>query len=515
MANQNTAQVTVEARFDTKQVDQAVKGLQRTVSQFNSNPVVAKNFTQPLGRITGSADEFTKSLEASNARVVAFGASAGAIYAIERAMSQLVATTIEVEQTFTNIRALTGSSNKEFKKLGDGLFQIAKQTGLAFKDVGDSAEEFARQGLQTEQTLKRTSAALTLSRLGALDAVNATESLTAALNTFKGEVSDAEVVVNKLAQVDAQFAVSSGDLAEAIKRTGASAGGAKVSFEELLSVVTVAQERTARGGAVIGNSFKTIFTRIQRPEVLNQLELIGVKVRESSGEILPAIQILRQYARVYDTLTPALKSNTAELLAGVFQVNVLKAVLPELANATGQFDAALRVANETTSEASDRLKLLNDTTKGTLNATVANLQQAAAEIGTLTIKPAIDNVLKGLGELATSARPENFFGLGETVGKGVYEGIGKILSGPGLIVLSTIISKIGINLFKFIKDSGSAFLGLNSAAQEQAALQGNIQQFLIERPELLTKILNGEKSVNSAADKYTSELRTQKALYKQ
>jgi phage-related minor tail protein len=202
MANQNTAQVTVEARFDTKQVDQAVKGLQRTVSQFNSNPVVAKNFTQPLGRITGSADEFTKSLEASNARVVAFGASAGAIYAIERAMSQLVATTIEVEQTFTNIRALTGSSNKEFKKLGDGLFQIAKQTGLAFKDVGDSAEEFARQGLQTEQTLKRTSAALTLSRLGALDAVNATESLTAALNTFKGEVSDAEVVVNKLAQVD-------------------------------------------------------------------------------------------------------------------------------------------------------------------------------------------------------------------------------------------------------------------------------------------------------------------------
>ena len=416
-------------RLDDKQVQQQLKGVQRTVSQLNSNPIVAKNFTQPLGRITGAADEFTKSLEASNARVVAFGASAGAIYALERAMSQLVTTTIEVEQAFTNIRALTNSSTKEFKRLGDGLFNVAKNTGLAFKDVAESAEEFARQGLGVEQTLKRTNAALTLSRLGALDAVNATESLTAALNTFKGEVSDAEVVVNKLAQVDAQFAVSSGDLAEAIKRTGASAGGAKVSFEELLSVVTVAQERTARGGAVIGNSFKTIFTRIQRPEVLNQLELIGVKVRESSGEILPAIQILRQYARVYDTLTPALKSNTAELLAGVFQVNVLKAVLPELANATGQFDAALRVANETTNEATDRLNLLTSTTKGTLNAVVANLQQTASEIGTLTIKPAIDNVLAGLSDLSSAVRPDNFFGLGETVGKGVYEGIGKVLSG--------------------------------------------------------------------------------------
>jgi TP901 family phage tail tape measure protein len=515
MANQNTAQLPIVATLDAKQVDQTVKQLQRTVSQFNSNPIVAKNFTQPLGRITGSADEFTKSLEASNARVVAFGASAGAIYAIERAMSQLVATTIEVEQTFTNIRALTGSSNREFKKLGDGLFQIAKQTGLAFKDVGDSAEEFARQGLQTEQTLKRTSAALTLSRLGAIDAVNATESLTAALNTFNDAALDEITIVNKLAQVDAKFAVSSGDLAEAIKRTGASAGGAKVSFNELLATVTVAQERTARGGAVIGNAFKTIFTRIQRPEVLNQLELIGVKVRDANDQILPAIQILRQYAKVYDTLTPSLKSNTSELLAGVFQVNVLKSVLPELANETGKFDAALRTANETTSEASDRLKLLTDTTKGTLNATVTNLQQAAAEIGTLTIKPAIDNVLKGLGELATSARPENFFGLGESVGKGVYEGIGKVLSGPGLIVLSAVISKIGINLFKFIKDSGSAFLGLNSAAQEHAALQGNIQQFLIERPAVLTKILSGEESINNVAKKYTAELKQQKAVYDQ
>lgn len=515
MANQNTAQVTVEARFDTKQVDQAVKGLQRTVSQFNSNPIVAKNFTQPLGRITGSADEFTKSLEASNARVVAFGASAGAIFAIERAMSQLVTTTIEVEQAFTNIRALTNSSNRDFKKLGDGLFNVAKNTGLAFKDVADSAEEFARQGLGVTETLKRTNAALALSRLGAMDAVNATESLTAALNTFGSSVSDATVVVNKLAQVDAEFAVSSGDLAEAIKRTGSSALGAKVSFEELLAVVTVAQERTARGGAVIGNSFKTIFTRIQRPEVLNQLELIGVKVRNANDEILPAIQILRQYARVYDTLTPALKSNTAELLAGVFQVNVLKSVLPELANETGKFDSALKTANETTNEATNRLKLLTNTTKGTLNETVTNLQQTASEIGKLTIKPAIDNILKTLSDISGFVRPDDFLGLGENIGKGVYEGIGKVISGPGIVLLGAVLGKIGVNLFKFVKDAGQTFLGLNRSAQQQALLQGNIQQYLIERPEQLSKILSKEKSINSVAQDYTNELRLQQRLYKE
>ena len=34
-----------------------------------------RNFSRPLGKITGSISEFNKSLEASNARVLAFGAS--------------------------------------------------------------------------------------------------------------------------------------------------------------------------------------------------------------------------------------------------------------------------------------------------------------------------------------------------------------------------------------------------------------------------------------------------------
>ena len=38
--------------------------------------------SQPLGRITGRADEFTKSMEAANARVLAFGASVGVLKTI-------------------------------------------------------------------------------------------------------------------------------------------------------------------------------------------------------------------------------------------------------------------------------------------------------------------------------------------------------------------------------------------------------------------------------------------------
>ena len=57
--------------------------------------------SQPLGRLTGKADEFTKSMEAANARVLAVGASVGVIAAVTKGMQELDRTTIEVEKRMT------------------------------------------------------------------------------------------------------------------------------------------------------------------------------------------------------------------------------------------------------------------------------------------------------------------------------------------------------------------------------------------------------------------------------
>ena len=71
-------------------------------ANLNLNPssinASAKQVQQALGRITGQASEFQKSLDASTARVFAFGASAGAIYAVGSAMKELVSSTIDVEK---------------------------------------------------------------------------------------------------------------------------------------------------------------------------------------------------------------------------------------------------------------------------------------------------------------------------------------------------------------------------------------------------------------------------------
>ena len=106
------------------------------------------------------------------------------------------------------------------------LFSIANATGQSFQTVADAANELARQGLGVSATLERTRDAMILSRTAGLDAADAVTALTAVLNGFTKAAYESNEVVNKMAAVDAAFAVSSADLAEAIKRVGSTASEA-------------------------------------------------------------------------------------------------------------------------------------------------------------------------------------------------------------------------------------------------------------------------------------------------
>ena len=156
------------------------------------------NLAQPLGRVTGLATEFEKSIAASNARVIAFGASVGIINGIQDAFKNLVTTTIEVQKNLALIGAISNKSGAELEKFGNNLFEVAKNTGQSFKTAAEAATEFARQGLSVEQTLKRTSDALTLTRFTSLSAADSVEVLTAAVNSFGSAGITTTEILNEL-----------------------------------------------------------------------------------------------------------------------------------------------------------------------------------------------------------------------------------------------------------------------------------------------------------------------------
>ena len=500
------------------EVNRVMGGLSKKGVNFNIND---RSFTQPLGRITGAANEFTKSLEASNARVIAFGASVGIINGIQNAFTELVKETIRFEKTLGDVNVILNASNLNLERFGAGLFDVAKNTAQSFNVAAEAALEFSRQGLTMNEVLKRTNDALTLTRLTSLKATEAVAGLTAAVNAFSDVGLTTTQVIDKLAAVDVKFAVSSEDLIHALERTGAVAIDAGVNLNSLIGLVTALQQTTARGGAVIGNGLKTIFTRIQRPEAIKQLEELNLQVKTLSGTVLPADKILLNMARSFDTLSQAQQSNVVQFSAGIFQANVFRGILRDLAKEQSIHAQATDVAANAAGNAAIKNEKLNKTLAAMASQTGTAMRELAGIMGDLMFKPEIGSVL-GTFQSAIEGL-KNMLGGGEKQGskfaKGLVRGIGNILTGPTAIAFGAVFIKLFINVAKFASQSLRDVLGVVSKKEKMKVMENSIVDALSRNKNLQEALSNleGDRGAQEAfilkiIEAQTNAMRAQQQL---
>lgn len=403
--------------------------------KIESRPIKVRFDASGLGQISGKASEFERSLSSATSRVIAFGASASQVYILARAFENLVRSTIDVQKELADINSVLGLSSRQLTTFSADLFKVANQTGQTFKIAASSALEFSRQGLSVTETLKRTKDALTLTRLSGLDVIESTKAITAALNSFNDVALDSTALINKLGSVDAAFSVSSGDLAQALQRVGNTAQDTGVSFDSLIGLVTAAQQTTQRGGAIIGNALKSIFQRIQRPEVLDNLRELGILTEDVNGKTLAADQILQNTAKKYGDLSAAQKEVVVQLSSGLFQANQFRAILQDLGKESSIYERALATSAGATDQAARRQAELNKTLASELNKSLNNLQEFASKAGNVAIAPALKNLFK-ISDFATT----NEFG--KSLGDGILRGLGDYLSGPGLALGGALILKL-------------------------------------------------------------------------
>ena len=465
-----------------------------------------EGLSQPLGRITGRADQFTKSMEAANARVLAFGASVGVLSAVSRGFKELVTTTIEVEKSLASINSILGTTSSQLNKFKQEIFEVARNTEQSFSSVANAALELSRQGLKAEEVTNRLNDSLVLSRLSGLGATEAVAGLTAAINSFNATGITSAEVLNKLSAAAVSAAVSEKDLIEGIKRSGSVAIQAGVSFDELVGVITAVQAKTARGGAVIGNSFKTIYTRIQSIDKLKTMQNLGVEVTDASGEILSATKLIQNLASVLGTLPNAEQLQIAEGLVGKFQIAPFLAILDDYNQKTSVAIKVTEVAAGATTEAYTRNVALNQTLSAAINSATVSVKELANTLGEIGVTDSLRNVLNFFNSLVSNIQKTlEGEGLGSDFARGIVKGIGNILSGPGLAIFAAVIAKLTIDLARFGFGSLKTFFGLNMAAKEQAALQGQIASTLLNNSSIQKQIMTIENSTLSIEQKRVAQ----------
>lgn len=469
----------------------------------------------PLGRITGDVKDFEKSVAAATNRVVAFGLAAGVFTTLTRGLQTFIKSTIEVENSLARINVNLGEGADGLKRFSAQIFEIARNTGTTFEETAKAAEELARQGLSAEETAKRLKDALILARIAGLDTADSVKALTSAVNTFSKEGLTTTDVVNRFAAVDTRFAVSSKDLSEAISRVGSSAQEAGINFNQLLGIVTAVQQSTQRGGATIGNSLKTIFTRISRPEALEQLEQLGIITKDVNNNLLPGIQIIQNLSAQYDKLSQGQKSFVAEQVGGVYQINILKAAVADLNKQYSTYGQVLKIANEAGDSAIQKNEQLNSTLKSLINSTSVSIKELFSSLGNQQVGGIFKTVLHEFDNLRKAFQDSD---LGQFFGNSILKGVSNVLTGPVFVGLVVALGRTVGKIFQNIGGDIQSALGLNVISEQRAVVQDRINKLLAqstisEQQQIAaaTSLLERKEAILRIAQRITAE--EQKAAF--
>lgn len=113
-------------------------------------------------------------------------------------------------------------------------------------------------------------------------------------------------------------------VSEGVSVAGQIAADAGMSFEQLSAVIGKVAETTRDSGSEIGNSIKTMLTRISKASTMSDevdnetisaaaaaLDEIGVKVYEADGSFRDFTQIISELQQKWDNLTDSQQSNIA------------------------------------------------------------------------------------------------------------------------------------------------------------------------------------------------------------
>ena len=169
-----------------------------------------------------------------------------------------------------------------------------------------------------------------LAKLGAIDAAQSTEYLTAILNGFKLEAGDSVGVVDALIAVDNKAATSAAELSQAISRTANIAAESGVSMNKLIGYIATVSSVTRKSASTIGESFKTIFSRMESvklgkliddtgeslSDVETSLSRIGIKLRSDDTTFRNMGDVLDDIAAKWGQLNDVDRQAIAQSVAG-------------------------------------------------------------------------------------------------------------------------------------------------------------------------------------------------------
>ena len=260
---------------------------------------------------------------------------------ITQGLRQIVQQVTELDTAMFNLQVASGSNREEVSALINDYSRLAKQLHTTTTQIAASANEWLRQGYEAGQANELIKASTYLSKLGMIEAGQATTYLTSMIKGFKLEAADAVNVVDKLTAVDMEAAVSAGGIAAAMQNVATTAQMAGLSLDKTIGYLSTIIETTQRDPSSVGMGMRTILARYGNVkagaftnmtgmensdadlENINDIEKVlgkvGIRIRENAQEFRSFGDVIDELSLKWQKYDSVTKNAIATAMAGVRQ----------------------------------------------------------------------------------------------------------------------------------------------------------------------------------------------------
>lgn len=318
-------------------INQMVKANDAQVSGFGEvtkRAIGLSNNLEKFTDVTRRADVATKSwigdLQNAFEKIALWAVATGIVYGSLKALKEGVEYIKDLNKEMTNIQIVTGFADSQIKNLTFSYNRLAGQLGATTLEVSRASLEFFRQGKTVEETAILTTQSIMMSKLANLDAAQSTEYLTSIINGFKLSIEEVPDILSKLISLDNAYATSTGEIALAMQRSSNSAQQAGISLEKLAAFITIISSTTRKSADSIGESMKTIFSRLETVklgamfeddattinDVEKALSLVNIRLRDTQDSFRPMGDVFDEIASKWSTMTQLEQSAVATTIAG-------------------------------------------------------------------------------------------------------------------------------------------------------------------------------------------------------
>ena len=214
-----------------------------------------------LQKVGKTADKSTRSFGKMAAGIVSAGA---AFNAINKAIGSAITTFKNFEFSMAKVKAITGASEKDFKKLTNTAQQLGRSTFFTASQVSELQVAYGKLGFTTTEILDAQEATLMLATATQSDLARAAVVAGAAVRGFALDASETQRVVDVMAVSFTSSALDIEKFQTSMTKVAPIASAAGISIETTTAIMGTLTDAGIEA-SIAGTSLRNIFLKMQDP----------------------------------------------------------------------------------------------------------------------------------------------------------------------------------------------------------------------------------------------------------